>query len=145
MAEGDLEPGGAQGDVGVGPGVVVRGVLARDHVHKFLSIPPKHSLSDVMQRIKGRIKEQMEKTQKNYYLNEQMRAIKKEMGAEDEASDDLEELEQLIKAKTMSEEATEKVLKEFKKLKLMAPMSAEATVVRNYIDWAISLPWFVSM
>jgi ATP-dependent Lon protease len=94
------------------------------------------------QRIKNRVKEQMEKTQKSYYLNEQMRAIKKEMGGEDEAQDDLRELEEQIKAKKMSEEATQKVQQEFKKLKLMAPMSAEATVVRNYIDWLISLPWY---
>jgi ATP-dependent Lon protease len=93
------------------------------------------------QKIKGRVRDQMEKTQKNYYLNEQMRAIKKEMGTDEDASDELDELLQKIKAKTMSEEATEKVEKEFKKLKLMAPMSAEATVVRNYIEWLISLPW----
>jgi len=97
---------------------------------------------EMNQRIKGRIKEQMEKTQKNYYLNEQMRAIKKEMGAEDDAADDLKELEAQIQNKKMPDEATEKVQKEFKKLKMMAPMSAEATVVRNYIDWIISLPWF---
>lgn len=94
------------------------------------------------QRIKGRVKEQMESTQKNYYLNEQMRALKKEMGADDEANDELVELEERINAKKMSEEATEKIKQEFKKLKLMTPMSAEATVVRNYIDWLISLPWF---
>jgi ATP-dependent Lon protease len=94
------------------------------------------------QRIKSRVKEQMEKTQKNYYLNEQMRAIKKEMGAEDEAADEIRELEEKIKNKKMSKEATEKVEQELKKLKMMTPMSAEATVVRNYIDWIISLPWF---
>ncbi len=94
------------------------------------------------QRIKGRVKEQMEKTQKNYYLNEQMRAIKKEMGAEDEASDELKDLEKKIKRKRMSKESSAKVRQEFKKLKLMTPMSAEATVVRNYIDWIISLPWY---
>ncbi len=94
------------------------------------------------QRIKNRVKEQMEKTQKNYYLNEQMRAIKKEMGSEEDGGDDLKELEEQIKAKKMSAEATEKADKEFKKLKLMAPMSAEATVVRNYIEWMISLPWY---
>ena len=94
------------------------------------------------QRIKGRVKEQMEKTQKNYYLNEQMRAIRKEMGAEDDGSDELKELEKRIKRKRMSKEAAAKVRQEFKKLKLMTPMSAEATVVRNYIDWIISLPWF---
>ena len=89
------------------------------------------------QRIKGRIKEQMEKTQKNYYLNEQMRAIRKEMGAEDEAADELQELEKRIKRKRMPREAAGKTRQEFKKLKLMTPMSAEATVVRNYIEWII--------
>ena len=93
------------------------------------------------QRIRGRVKDQMEKTQKNYYLNEQMRAIKKEMGAEDEAMEDHNELEKRIEAKKMSKEAEEKVHAEFKKLKMMTPMSAEATVVRNYIEWIISLPW----
>jgi ATP-dependent Lon protease len=94
------------------------------------------------QRIKGRVKDQMEKTQKNYYLNEQMRAIKKEMGADEEAIDDLNELEEKIEKKKMSKEAAEKASGELKKLKLMTPMSAEATVVRNYIDWLISLPWY---
>jgi len=94
------------------------------------------------QRIKGRVKEQMEKTQKNYYLNEQMRAIKKEMGADEEAGDDLNELEERIENKKMSKEATEKAKAELKKLKMMTPMSAEATVVRNYIDWIINLPWY---
>ena len=94
------------------------------------------------QRIKSRVKEQMEKTQKNYYLNEQMRAIRKEMGAEDEAADELQEIEKRIKRKRMPREAANKVRQEFKKLKLMTPMSAEATVVRNYIEWIISLPWY---
>ena len=92
-------------------------------------------------RIKERVKEQMEKTQRNYYLNEQMRAIRKEMGTEDDSQEDLQELEKEIEGKQMSEEATEKVRREFRKLKLMAPMSAEATVVRNYIEWLIGLPW----
>jgi ATP-dependent Lon protease len=94
------------------------------------------------QRIKNRVKEQMEQTQKNYYLNEQMRAIKKEMGADDDSADEIRELEEKIRAKKMSQEATEKVEGELKKLKMMTPMSAEATVVRNYIDWIISLPWY---
>jgi ATP-dependent Lon protease len=94
------------------------------------------------QRIKSRVKKQMEQTQKNYYLNEQMRAIKKEMGAEEDPSDELKDLEKRIKRKRMSKEAAGKVRQEFRKLKLMTPMSAEATVVRNYIDWLISLPWF---
>jgi len=93
-------------------------------------------------RIKGRVKEQMEKTQKNYYLNEQMRAIKKEMGGEDDPGEELNELEKRIKRKRMSKEAAGKTRQEFKKLKMMTPMSAEATVVRNYIEWIISLPWF---
>jgi len=93
-------------------------------------------------RIKGRVKEQMEKTQKQYYLNEQMRAIKKEMGSEEDPTEELNELEKRIRRKRMSKEAASKVRQEFKKLKLMTPMSAEATVVRNYIDWLISLPWF---
>ncbi|MEJ2220430.1 MAG: endopeptidase La [Desulfobacterales bacterium] len=93
------------------------------------------------QRIKNRVKDQMEQTQKNYYLNEQMRAIKKEMGADDDPGDEIKELEEKIKNKKMSKEATEKVEAELKKLKMMTPMSAEATVVRNYIDWIISLPW----
>jgi ATP-dependent Lon protease len=94
------------------------------------------------QRIKGRVKKQMEKTQKNYYLNEQMRAIRKEMGAEEDPGDELKDLEKRIKRKRMSKEASGKVRQEFRKLKMMTPMSAEATVVRNYIDWLISLPWF---
>ncbi|MDY6953270.1 MAG: endopeptidase La, partial [Thermodesulfobacteriota bacterium] len=94
------------------------------------------------QRIKGRVKKQMEKTQRDYYLNEQMRAIQKEMGAKDDHKSDLDELESRIKRKRMSKEAAAKVRQEFKKLKLMAPMSAEGTVVRNYIEWLIGLPWF---
>ncbi len=99
-------------------------------------------ISDVEQKIKKRVKEQMEKNQKNYYLNEQIRAIKKEMGGEEGAVDELAELEKRIKRKKMSKEATGKVKEELKKLKNTTPMSAEATVIRNYIDWLISLPWF---
>ena len=94
------------------------------------------------QRIKGRVKKQMEKTQREYYLNEQMRAIQKEMGEKDDFRNELAELQKRIKRKRMSREAASKVRAEFKKLKLMSPMSAEATVVRNYIDWLISLPWY---
>lgn len=93
-------------------------------------------------RIKDRVKKQMEKTQKDYYLSEQMRAIQKEMGDKDDSRSELNELEQKIKRKRMSKEAAAKVRNEFKKLKLMSPMSAEATVVRNYIDWLICLPWY---
>ncbi|MGD8315081.1 MAG: endopeptidase La, partial [Syntrophobacterales bacterium] len=94
------------------------------------------------QRIKGRVKKQMEKTQREYYLNEQMRAIQKEMGEKDDFRNELAELQRRIKRKRMSREAAGKVRSEFKKLKLMSPMSAEATVVRNYIDWLLSLPWY---
>jgi len=94
------------------------------------------------QRIKSRVKTQMEKTQKNYYLNEQMRAIRKEMGTEDDPGNELKDLEKRIKRTRMSKESTGKVWQEFRKLKMMTPMSAEATVVRNYIDWLIGLPWF---
>ncbi|UCD33151.1 MAG: endopeptidase La [Desulfobacterales bacterium] len=94
------------------------------------------------QRIKTRVRDQMEKTQKNYYLSEQMRAIKKEIGGEEDPSDELKDLEKRIKRKRMSKEAAAKVRHEFRKLKMMTPMSAEATVVRGYIDWLISLPWY---
>ncbi|MBF0474630.1 MAG: endopeptidase La [Deltaproteobacteria bacterium] len=93
-------------------------------------------------RIKSRVKKQMEKTQKDYYLNEQMRAIQKEMGEKDDFKSELKELETKINRKRMSKEAAAKIRNEFKKLKLMSPMSAEATVVRNYIDWLLALPWY---
>ncbi len=93
-------------------------------------------------RLKKRVKKQMEKTQKDYYLNEQMRAIQKEMGAKDDFKAELEQLEKKIKKKRLSKEANARIWQEFNKLKMMSPMSAEATVVRNYIDWIISLPWY---
>jgi len=96
---------------------------------------------EVEKRIRTRVKKQMEKTQKEYYLNEQMRAIQKELGEKDEFRTEIQELEEKIKQKKLSSEAREKVEKELKKLKMMSPMSAEATVVRNYIDWILSLPW----
>lgn len=96
---------------------------------------------EVEKRIRTRVKKQMEKTQKEYYLNEQMRAIQKELGEKDEFKNEVQELEEKILAKKMSSEAQEKAVKELKKLKMMSPMSAEATVVRNYIDWMIALPW----
>jgi ATP-dependent Lon protease len=93
------------------------------------------------QRLRTRVKKQMEKTQKDYYLNEQMRAIQKEMGTKDDFKAELNELAKKIKRKRLSKEAHARVKQEFSKLKMMSPMSAEATVVRNYIDWILSLPW----
>ncbi|MFK8136931.1 MAG: endopeptidase La [Bdellovibrionales bacterium] len=97
---------------------------------------------EVEKRIRTRVKKQMEKSQKEYYLNEQMQAIQKELGDKDDFQAEVAELEEKLADKRMSKEAEEKVKKELKKLKMMSPMSAEATVVRNYIDWMISLPWF---
>ncbi|PCJ40283.1 MAG: endopeptidase La [Alphaproteobacteria bacterium] len=95
----------------------------------------------VEKKIRHRVKNQMEKTQREYYLNEQMKAIQKELGEGDEAKDEIGELEDKIKATKLSKEAREKCLGELKKLKSMSPMSAEATVVRNYLDWILSVPW----
>ena len=96
----------------------------------------------VEKKIRTRVKKQMEKTQKEYYLNEQMQAIQKELGERDEFKNEIQELEEKIRTKKMSKEAVLKAKKELKKLKMMSPMSAEATVVRNYIDWILSLPWY---
>lgn len=96
---------------------------------------------EVEKKIRTRVKKQMERSQKEYYLNEQMQAIQKELGEKDDYQAELAELEEQARKKKMSEEAREKTLKEVKKLKMMSPMSAEATVVRNYIDWMLSLPW----
>jgi ATP-dependent Lon protease len=95
----------------------------------------------VEEKIKRRVKKQMEKTQKDYYLNEQMRAIQKEMGEKDDFRNEIVELEKRLKQKKLSEEAHKKVKQEIKKMQMMAPMSAEATVVRNYIDWLLDMPW----
>ncbi|TDJ71325.1 endopeptidase La, partial [Pseudomonas putida] len=94
----------------------------------------------VEKRIRGRVKRQMEKSQREYYLNEQVKAIQKELGEGEEGAD-LEELDKKIKAARMPKEAKKKAESEFKKLKLMSPMSAEATVVRNYLDTLVGLPW----
>ena len=95
----------------------------------------------VEKRIRGRVKRQMEKTQREYYLNEQMKAIQKELGDGDEEKDEIAELEERIKKTKLSKEAREKCDAELKKLKSMSPMSAEATVVRNFLDWMLSIPW----
>jgi ATP-dependent Lon protease len=95
----------------------------------------------VERKIRSRVKRQMEKTQREYYLNEQLKAIQKELGEGDEGRDELAELEERVKKTKLSKEAREKCAAELKKLRQMSPMSAEATVVRNYLDWMLSLPW----
>jgi len=100
------------------------------------------SVLNVEKKIRGRVKRQMEKTQREYYLNEQMKAIQKELGGEgDDGRDELQELEARIEKTKLSKEAREKVDGEMRKLRQMSPMSAEATVVRNYLDWILSVPW----
>ncbi len=95
----------------------------------------------VEKKIRNRVKRQMEKTQREYYLNEQLKAIQKELGETDDSVDELVEIEENIRKTKLSEEAREKALAELKKLKSMSPMSAESTVVRNYLDWMLGIPW----
>ena len=121
-------------------------LLESEDVHVRLEILFKKLSSEINilaleGQLKSRVKNQMEKTQKDYYLNEQMRAIQKEMGSKDDFKTELDQLEKKIKKKKLSREANSRLWQEFKKLKMMSPMSAEATVVRNYIDWVLSLPW----
>lgn len=104
-------------------------------------INQENEVLSIENRIKNRVKKQMEKTQREYYLNEQMRAIQKEMGEKEDLKGEIQELERRLRKKRMSSEANGKVKHELKKLKLMSPMSAEATVSRNYIDWLLALPW----
>lgn len=107
----------------------------------YVHLQTKLELHEVDKRIRGRVKNQMEKSQKEYYLNEQMRAIKKELGDATDPKGEIEELEQQLAAKKMPAEARERGEKEIQKLKMMSPASAEATVARNYIDWMLALPW----
>ena len=99
-------------------------------------------LFQVEKRIRGRVKKQMEKSQREYYLNEQMKAIQKELGEMDDAPNEVDELQNKINEARMPEEALEKANAELSKLKMMSPMSAEASVVRGYLDWMVSIPWF---
>ena len=98
-------------------------------------------LFQVEKRIRGRVKKQMEKSQREYYLNEQMKAIQKELGEMDDAPNEIDDLQNKITEARMSEEALEKANAELGKLKMMSPMSAEASVVRGYLDWMVSIPW----
>ena len=114
----------------------------RDRFEHLLALMESElDLLQVEKRIRSRVKRQMEKSQREYYLNEQMKAIQKELGELEEAPSEIEELEQKIEKAGMSKEAMKKATAEINKLKMMSPMSAEATVVRNYIDWLVQVPW----
>ncbi len=109
--------------------------------HLVACLEEELDLLQVEKRIRGRVKRQMEKSQREYYLNEQMKAIQKELGDMDEAPNEIEDLARKLESAGMPKEAKEKALSELNKLKMMSPMSAEATVVRNYLDWLIGVPW----
>ena len=110
-----------------------------DRVSKLLTA--EIELTGVEKKLRGRVKKQMERSQREYYLNEQMKAIQKELGDLEEAPNEIEELQLRLKESGMRKEAFDKTLAEIKKLKMMSPMSAEATVVRGYIDWMLNTPW----
>jgi len=113
-----------------------------ERLEKVLSlIEAEIGVLQVERKIRSRVKRQMEKTQREYYLNEQLKAIQKELGEGEEGRDEMNELEERIRKTKLSKEAREKAMAEVKKLRSMSPMSAEATVVRNYLDWLLSLPW----
>ena len=117
----------------------------RKRLEKLNSLIEKEtSVISVEKKIRGRVKNQMEKTQREYYLNEQLKAIQKELGEIEEGKDELKQIEDAIKKAKMSKEAEEKCNSELKKLRTMSPMSAESTVVRNYLDWMTSIPWHES-
>lgn len=117
-------------------------ISVRERIERLLELMQSEiEISEIEKKIRDRVKKQMEKTQKDYYLNEQMRAIQKEMGEKDEFKNEIAEIEEQLKQKKLTQEAESKVQKEIRKLRMMAPMSAEATVVRNYIDWLLVLPW----
>ena len=114
----------------------------RDRVeHLMVLMESEIDILQVEKRIRGRVKRQMEKSQREYYLNEQMKAIQKELGDMDDVPNEMDELEKKIESAGMSKEALKKAKAEFSKLKMMSPMSAEATVVRNYLDWMVGVPW----
>ena len=121
---------------------ILETIPSQERLEKILGhMKSEIEILQVEKRIRNRVKKQMEKTQKEYYLNEQMRAIQKELGEKDDFRNEVQELEDKLKARDMPDEAREKTDKEIRKLKMMSPMSAEATVVRNYVDWMLALPW----
>ena len=109
--------------------------------HVLVAIEAEMDVLQIEKRIRGRVKSQMEKSQREYYLNEQMKAIQKELGDNEEGGNEVQELEKKVKASGMTKEARDKAQTEINKLKMMSPMSAEATVVRNYVDWLVKVPW----
>ena len=109
--------------------------------HLMVLMESEIDILQVEKRIRGRVKRQMEKSQREYYLNEQMKAIQKELGDMDDVPNEMDDLEKKIESSGMSKEALKKAKAEFSKLKMMSPMSAEATVVRNYLDWIVGVPW----
>jgi ATP-dependent Lon protease len=109
--------------------------------HVLVAIEGEMDVLQIEKRIRGRVKAQMEKSQREYYLNEQMKAIQKELGEMEDGVNEVQELEQKIEKAGMPKEARDKATAELNKLKMMSPMSAEATVVRNYIDWLVKVPW----
>jgi ATP-dependent Lon protease len=115
---------------------------SRERLEHILGIMESEiDLLQVEKRIRGRVKKQMEKSQREYYLNEQMKAIQNELGEMEDVPSEMDELQQKIEQSGMSKEALEKAQSELKKLRMMSPMSAEATVVRNYIEWLVQVPW----
>jgi ATP-dependent Lon protease len=121
---------------------VLEMVSERERIeHIMAKIEAEIDLLDVEKRIRGRVKKQMEKSQREYYLNEQMKAIQKELGDMDDVPNELEELQKKINEAGMPKEAKEKAASEMNKLKMMSPMSAEASVVRGYLDWMLNIPW----
>mgnify|MGYP005730257847 CR=1 FL=1 len=121
---------------------ILEAVNINDRFDKILNfIQSELDVMQVEKKIRGRVKNQMEKTQREYYLNEQMKAIQKELGEGDDGKDDVQEYEEKIEKTKLSKEAREKCYSEIKKLRSMSPMSAESSVIRNYLDWILSVPW----
>ena len=121
---------------------ILESVDLSERFEKILSfIQSELDVLQVEKKIRGRVKNQMEKTQREYYLNEQMKAIQKELGENEDGKDDISEYEEKIESAKLTKEAKEKCYAEIKKIKSMSPMSAESSVIRNYLDWVLSIPW----